>query len=333
MQSEQNFPTNSSAPFVTFIITYYDLPVQMLCQCIDSILALKLQSEEREIIVVDDGSKVSPVNALMQYGDQIVYVRQTNGGLSVARNRGIELAHGEYLQFVDADDWLVRAGYDHSLAIVRRQPTIDILMFDKTDDPTLTNQPYNDKAVAVLSGTELMRGHNIHGTAWGYMFRRQVLGQLRFTPGIFHEDEEFTPLLLLRTEQVAVTEAKAYYYRLRHHSITNSDTDDARRQRLSDCHGVIVRLHQLCSSLPVSDSQALSRRVAQLTMDYIYQMIIQGTKRQEVEQLIAELYDEGLFPLPDRNYTVKYNWFRRMSATKAGRTLLIHLLPLLKKER
>ena len=52
-------------PLVSFIIAYYDLPVQMLGACIDSILALSLPSEEREIIVIDDGSKVSPMNVLL----------------------------------------------------------------------------------------------------------------------------------------------------------------------------------------------------------------------------------------------------------------------------
>ena len=59
-------------PLVSFILTYYNLPVQMLCECIDSILALSLTPEEREIIVVDDGSEVSPMNGLMHYGDDII---------------------------------------------------------------------------------------------------------------------------------------------------------------------------------------------------------------------------------------------------------------------
>ena len=50
----------------------------MLCECIDSILALSLRPFEREIIIVDDGSNVSPMNGLMQYGDEIIYIRQKN---------------------------------------------------------------------------------------------------------------------------------------------------------------------------------------------------------------------------------------------------------------
>ena len=65
-------------PFVSFIISCYNLPESMLCTCIDSILALSLQPSEREIIVVDDGSENSPIDGLMKYGDDITYIRQRN---------------------------------------------------------------------------------------------------------------------------------------------------------------------------------------------------------------------------------------------------------------
>ena len=317
-------------PLVSFILTYYDLPVQMLCECIDSILALSLATDEREIIIIDDGSDVSPMNSLMQYGDEIVYVRQKNGGLSVARNKGIEVATGQYLQFVDADDYILQAPYDYCLSLLRQHKDTDMLMFDFTNRP----QPatVSDETM-VLSGTELMHHYNIHGTAWGYLFRRKTLSELRFTPGIVHEDEEFTPQLLIRAERVIVTKAQAYFYRQRNNSITTNATDEKRRKRLDDCHGVILRLHQMSDRLPQNDRLALQRRVAQLTMDYLYQVIRQTRSRQELEERIATLRAEGLFPLPNRDYSQKYKWFRRLSQTAWGRTILLNTLPLLRPER
>ena len=93
-------------PLISFILTYYNLPLTMLCNCIDSILSLSLTADEREIIVVDDGSEDSPMDKLMQYGDKITYIRQRNQGLSDARNTGIQMATGQYLQVVDGDDKL-----------------------------------------------------------------------------------------------------------------------------------------------------------------------------------------------------------------------------------
>ena len=128
---------NEQKPLVSFILTYYNLPVPMLCECIDSILALALTPQEREIIVIDDGSDTSPMNGLMHYGDDIIYMRQRNRGLSVARNKGIEVASGQNLQFVDADDYLLKAPYDICLDIMRKESSVDMVMFDHTSSTSI----------------------------------------------------------------------------------------------------------------------------------------------------------------------------------------------------
>lgn len=317
-------------PLVTFVVCYYDLPMQMLCQCVDSILALSLQREEREIIVVDDGSDISPTNALMQYGDDIIYVRQKHSGLSAARNMGINMARGRYLQFVDGDDRLMTGPYNHCLDILHSHEDADMVVFDFTSS-TDVSTTYTDWPV--LSGTDLMRHHNIHGSACLYLFRQKTLSELRFTPGIFHEDEEFTPQLLLRAEHVYPTDAHAYYYCLRPNSITSTTDEQKVQKRLDDLHAITHRLYLMADRLPLNDRLALRRRVAQLTMDYLYQIIMQTRSAQQLDTRIAMLRNEGLFPLPDENYSQKYVWFRRMTSTALGRTLLLHSLPLLRKER
>ncbi len=317
-------------PLVTFVVCYYDLPMQMLCQCVDSILALSLQREEREIIVVDDGSDISPTNALMQYGEDIIYVRQKHSGLSAARNMGINMARGRYLQFVDGDDRLMTEPYNHCLDILRSHEDADMVVFDFTSS-TDVSTTYTDGPV--LSGTDFMRHHNIHGSACLYLFRQKTLSELCFTPGIFHEDEEFTPQLLLRAEHVYPTDAHAYYYCQRPNSITSTTDEQKVQKRLDDLHAITHRLYLLADRLPLNDRLALRRRVAQLTMDYLYQIIMQTRSAQQLDTRIAMLRSEGLFPLPDEDYSQKYVWFRRMTSTALGRALLLHSLPLLRKER
>ena len=321
---------NNEKPLVSFILTYYNQPVQMLCECIDSILALSLRSIEREVIVIDDGSRVSPMNGLMQYGDEIIYVRQKNGGLSVARNKGIEMAQGTYLQFVDADDHLIQAPYEHCLDLIRINATIDMVMFDFTRSGS-NETVYND--TPVMTGSEYMRKYNIHGTACGYLFKRTTLSKLRFTPGIWHEDEEFTPQLLIRAEHVCATDAKAYYYYKHKGTITTHDDEESKTKRFDDIRGVLDRLQYLYDRVPQADRVALQRRVAQLTMDYIYQVIVQQRSQQALNACIEDLSSKGIFPLPDRDYSQKYKWFRKMTNTRLGRTILLNTLPLLKKER
>lgn len=331
MYTKQEYKKNSKAPLVSFIVTCYDIPVWMLIECIESILTLSLRPAEREIIIIDDGSDISPINELSDYQNEIIYVRQKNKGLSEARNTGIRMASGQYLQFIDGDDKLIPPAYEHCLDIVRYNNEPDMVLFDFSDN-TPEQTTYTGE-VKPLSGTEYMQHNNIRATAWGYIFRRAILGELRFTPGIYHEDEEFTPQLLLRAETVYPTLATAYIYRKRNGSIISSKTKRNIVKRLNDKKEVIFRLNDMTDRLPHNDRIAMQRRIAQLTMDYIYNVITQTHNRQYLDKQLDELHSAGLFPLPDKDYTKKYKWFRRMTSNKIGITVLMSTLPLLKKEK
>jgi len=323
---------NNAKPLVSFILTYYNQPVQMLCECIDSILALSLQPAEREIIIVDDGSNVSPMNGLMQYGDEIIYVRQNNRGVSVARNTALEMAHGTYIQILDGDDFLLHAPYEHCLEIIRKDNDLDVLLFDFSHSIQNDDSRYND--TEKTSGTTYMSHHNIRGSVCCILFRQSVRSQLFFTPGIrYGEDEEFTPQLLLRADTVISTNAKAYYYRKHASSVVHQHDELSHTKRLDDTLQVILHLNQIADRLPNNDQLSLQRRVAQLTMDYLYNTIVLTHSRTLLNERIQTLYNNGLFPLPDRNYSQKYIWFRKMINTRLGRTILLNTLPLLKRER
>lgn len=319
-------------PLISFILTDYNLPTELLCEAIDSILQLSLQPSEREIIIVDDGSDGSPMNNLLRYGDEIIYVRQKNGGVSVARNTGMAMAKGQYVQLVDGDDRLLKAPYEHCLDILRSHQDADVVMFDFThieQDRQTTIAPPRMK-----SGTELLRTENLHGSACCYLFRQAVRGQLSFTPGIeYGEDEEFTPQLLIRAETVYITAAKAYYYRERQTSAVHQQTTERTDKRLADHLTVILHLNEIADRRPHEERLALQRRVAQLTMDQIYNTIMTTRSEERLDKTIESLHQHNLFPLPDHNYSTKYVWFRRITLSRWGRKLLLKALPLTKLER
>lgn len=308
---------------ISFIIPYYNEPVDMLRQCLDSVMALSLSKDEREIIIVDDGSLRSPINDLKDMEDNFIYVRQKNGGLGHARNMGLKIASGEYVQFIDADDYLLRAPYEHCLDIVRYQNP-DMVMFNQAQSTT-KNVPIHYHGP--FDGAYYMRHNNLHSAVWGYIFKRKLAGSLRFRNGIYHEDEEFTPQLLLRAERVFVTNANAYFYRVRQDSITRRRDTKSVAKRLSDLEGVLLQLKKMAATGPTANRDALQRRVAQLTMDYLYKVIIDTRSPKHLERCVERLHRNGLFPLPDKPYSQKYQWFRRISNFKAGRRLLCRLLP------
>lgn len=307
---------------MTFVITCYDLPADMLRECVTAIFSLAFQPGEREVIVIDDGSKLPAITDIDDVKDQIIYLRQPNSGLASARNMGIRVATGRYIQFVDGDDYLLRIPYEHCLDLVRYHNP-DMVLFDFSTRSSVAT-PYSYEGP--MSGSEYMQGHNLHGTACGYIFSRELLGSLRFTAGILHEDEEFTPQLILRAERLFYTDAKAYYYRQRRGSIMHVDAANHIDKRLSDSLAVILRLQQMAATMPETDRQALARRVAQLTMDYLYNTIQLTHSRQRLDDAIATLEQQGLYPLPDKRYTRKYWMFRRLVQSKMGRSLLLHIV-------
>ena len=98
--------SDKKQPLVSFIVTCYNLPHDMVKECLNSIINLSLRKAEREIILIDDGSDTDPLASLNDERNEIMYIRQKNGGLSSARNTGLRMATGKYIQFVDGDDRL-----------------------------------------------------------------------------------------------------------------------------------------------------------------------------------------------------------------------------------
>lgn len=314
---------------LSFIITYHNEPVEMLIECIKSIRGLNLQDDEYEIIVVDDGSDKSPINEMSDQRSNFLYIYQNGMGVSAARNKGMTIATGKYLQFVDADDKLIPEAYNHCIEQLKKE-SADMVIFDYTkSQQNIASDTFHITPYA--SGASLMHNKNIKGSAWYYIFRKEAAIGLHFTEGIeYAEDEEFTARLLLKVELVIVTDVKAYFYRQHDLSITH---DNGRiEKRLSDTHKVIRRLNNELDRLPKNEQAALQRRIAQLTMDYLYNIIMMTRSKQQLNTAIATMKSEGLFPLPAKGYSTKYDWFRRIIGTNIGRTLLLKTLPHIHKE-
>ena len=118
-------PIDQTKPKVSVVIPAYNYGL-FIRQAIDSVLAQTWS--DREIIVVDDGSSDDTPEIVASYGTQVRYHRQVNQGLSATRNRGIELAQGELIVFLDADDWLLPQMIGDAVAIFTQQPELGIVV-------------------------------------------------------------------------------------------------------------------------------------------------------------------------------------------------------------
>ena len=278
-------------PLISFIITYHNEPEAFLRACLESIQALPFAEGEAEIIVVDDGSS----SQLRIKKEELKIIRQAESGLSVARNTGLEASQGLYIQFVDADDQLIPSAYKWVLEELRKE-TSDLILFKmSTKEGECDKKPVLRKS----SGPDFLLNHNLRAAAWGYAFRREILGDLRFYPGLLHEDELFTPQLFLRVKTLVELNVKAYFYRQHEGTITHSKSFEKTQKRLNDTHFILRELN-------AADEPLLERRIRQLTVDYLQKTLTLTHSFKEVRRRIKELRKEGFLPLPVRLYSLRY---------------------------
>ena len=296
LHEQKPFPVKMT-PLISFIITYHNEPEALLKACVESILALRLSEEEAEIIVVDDGSEIP---CTIDDGRCTVF-RQEQAGLSVARNTGISQAKGRYIQFVDADDCLIPSAYEAVLEQVRKEDA-DVVLFRMTKELPLRFSQEEEKKLPLKwsgKGGMYLQHRNLRAAAWGYAFRREILGELRFHPGLFHEDELFTPQLFLRAQSLCELDVKAYFYRQHEGTITHSDKPEKIQKRLDDIRFIINQLHSLSEPL-------LERHIRQLTTDYLQNTLVLTHSFGELRRRTRELRAEGFLPLPLRRYSMRY---------------------------
>lgn len=299
MQSSQTLLPDAAPPLISFIVPCYNVPALWLTACVQSLLDLPMADGEREVIVVDDGS-TQPVRPLLQpYGDRVRCVRQENGGLSEARNAGIRLARGRYIQFVDGDDRLLVPAYMRCVRLAH-EGRWDMICFRLTrkhlSDCALPEVP-TAESLRPKNGAEYMLRHNLRASACGYLFRRSLLGGLLFTKGLLHEDEAFTPLLMLNAHSVCDLPVHAYYYRTSPHSITRSTESGRVRHRLHCKAQIALRLRQESERRTSIAQAALCRRADQLAMDLLLDALRSPLPGADFRACLARWRRDMLLPL------------------------------------
>ena len=223
---------------------------------VENYLAHSIQSvreqtyKNLEIILVDDGStdKSGELCDLYSKEDKRIYVvHQKNGGLSSARNTGLEIANGEYILLLDSDDWIHKDTCKilMNLAI---ENDADIVQgdFEKVYDDNIKDEEYISNSYKILSNIEALKYSYVQksnvssNVAWGKVYRKKLIDGKRYPVGKLHEDEFTTYKLIYRANKMIFTNEKLYYYRQRKESIMSTmyskrrlDVLDAFEERIS----------------------------------------------------------------------------------------------------
>ncbi len=207
---------------LSVIIPCYNVQ-EYLSKCIDSVIDNELN--DIEIILVNDGSKDDTLKIIKEYKkkykDIIKVVDQENQGLSMARNAGIEVSTGEYITFLDSDDYVDSKMYS-SMLEKAYENNFDLVVCG-------VKMLYPDHELNVSSGVvkdcnskeevkDVM--YNFYPAACNKIYKREVIGDLRFKKGVWFEDVEFMYRLLPHVKSIGIVNEYYYYYLQREGSIT-----------------------------------------------------------------------------------------------------------------
>ena len=228
-------------PKVSVIVPIYNVE-KYLKKCLDSLVNQTL--DDIEIILVNDGSKDNSKQIAEKfandYPNKIIYLEKENGGLSSARNYGLKHAKGDYISFVDSDDYVSKNLYKNLLEYMDNDYDMvkfKIIKVDINNNTFIENSSLKfenktgEEAFNILYKEDVMTE-----TAWAYLYKRTFWQEnnFEFMKGMYHEDFGLIPLVLLKAKKVASTDVIGYYYVQSDNSITRNANIEKKRKMSMD---------------------------------------------------------------------------------------------------
>lgn len=315
---------------LTIIIPHYNLPQELLERCLECVKTQGLTSTELEVILIDDGSENPPLWVNERF-PEVQLICAKHGGLGSARNIGMGKATGEYLLFLDSDDFLEPKSLKKCLDILKNaHPDILRFRWRKTN-----GQKGGGQAPQTMypSSATYMAQNNLSAMACIYLFRSDLIKKhhIAFQTGVYHEDEEFTTRLHYHAGPLIDTDILVYNYYIRPDSITQDIDVKKKAKRFTDLLCMLQRIKSFSDEVYPTASpiqrQGIDRKLTFLTVDSILNTITLGRSWAELHKLChTTLSDLGLYPLPRRDYSFKYTLFRLFSNCDLGLRILYTVL-------
>ena len=292
-------------PLVTFIIPAYNA-APYVKSCVESVYNLDLKGHGREVIAINDGSKDSTLEVLKQCKDAhptMLLLNQENLGPSMARNAGMEKAHGRYIFFVDADDRLDCDCDTKELVSALESGVIDIIGIS-TRQTNLRGRtghyrryiPHYNKEYA--PARTFLHDRNLFPCVWAYLFRREFLcqEQLKFLPFALHEDDDFTVRTFASARNFMAINVDIYIRIVRKGSITTTEDRGMQKRKLRDVMAILDGLERL-SVQDTELRQCMERKMDYLVVDALYMLIRQRHDIAFRKEIVHSLKSMKRFPL------------------------------------
>lgn len=273
-------------PKISVVIPVYNVEAY-LRECLDSVL--NQSYADWEAVCVNDGSTDGSANILAEYAERdhrIQVITRSNGGLSAARNTGINAAKGEYALFLDSDDWLES---DALKAVAENLNGEDLLCFSGRryiEDNKEYRKPDCLAERAYYSGMEYYNENALLSRDFAFecvvlrAYKRNFLmdSGLWFKEGIYHEDDLFTPMACCFAKKVKQIQDCLYNYRVRANSITTNVTFSAKR-----LHDYLEIANALAAFF--IPKQGFDKTIVYRVITHHYQMVFVNASKEEAKAL------------------------------------------------
>ena len=211
---------------ISIIVPVYKVE-KYLDKCVESIVSQTYKN--LEIILVDDGSPDNcpeMCNEWAKKDDRIKVIHKENGGLSDARNAGIDIANGKYIGFVDSDDYIMPNMFEKLYNTIRKNNAdISLCSFIAVDEKGEKITDAEKMENQVLTGEQTMK-NLVEGASvlfvivWNKLYKREIFDDIRFEKGRLHEDEFAIHHILGKAKNIACINDGLYLYLQRNNSIT-----------------------------------------------------------------------------------------------------------------
>lgn len=205
---------------ISIIIPIYNVE-KYIHRCVDSVINQTYTN--LEIILVDDGSPDNCGKICDEYAmkdNRIKVIHKENGGLSEARNHGIDSATGEWLFFLDSDDWIYPQTIEKLyIGATENNVSVSMCAYEETD----SKSPVVDdsKKSTLWTPKDLYLKHHVTATtAWGKLYHKDCFENIRYPVGKIHEDEFVTYKILFAQEKIAFINQPYYAYFINNEGIT-----------------------------------------------------------------------------------------------------------------
>lgn len=287
---------------VSIIVPVYNTEIEYFQKCMKSLTAQTYKNIE--IIIVDDGSKKENVIQYKQsiaLYENVIFLQQTNGGVSSARNTGIEKCNGEYIAFVDSDDW-VDEKFIEILMDGFEDPDVDISICSAKYVRNLDDERKEIKNLEVVPiyysnnelYSQLLYSTEIAGFLWNKIFRKNLITQKLNESLYYSEDFVFTAQYCENVKKAVFWKTELYYYRQNQNSASNDFSYNDRIFSLLKANEYIKSVYEINAPEQVEELKKNILKIA-LNLRARYK-ISKGNNKSQYNEIRAKI-KEYLMPI------------------------------------